>query len=59
MKCEFLNKDNTCNSTAICHKNGCAAFNSNYANVENKAKACIERGETLLADLSKSRGKVQ
>jgi len=57
MKCDYLNPDNTCNSTLLCEDKECEVINSNYKNVEEKALNLIDNGLKSLKELRKERGR--
>jgi hypothetical protein len=46
--CGYLNRDRSCNSTAICEETKCLAKMSNFENVTYKATQMITEGKRLL-----------
>jgi hypothetical protein len=46
--CGYLNRDGSCNSTAVCEETGCSAIKTNFENVAEKALLMIISGKKLL-----------
>jgi len=57
-KCGYLNKDDTCNCTALCEKLECIAIADNFLTVEDRSISAIQREIEILEKIKEKRKQI-